>query len=88
MGCAAGDPLSPALFITALDSVWRQVHKHPCRNLGLSITPKWTLQEMSYADDIANLNINREEAEELLNTLWHESQKAAMSVNVAKTKVL
>ena len=43
---------------------------------------------MSYADDIANLNNNREEAEELLNILWHESQKAVMSVNMAKTKVL
>ena len=87
-GVLQGNPLSPALFITALTSVWRQVHKHPRGNLGLSITPEWTLHKMSYTDDIANLNNNREEAEELLNILWHESQKAVMSVNMAKTKVM
>ena len=43
---------------------------------------------MSYADDIATINNNREEVEELLNILRDESQKAAMSVNVVKTKAL
>ena len=53
-GVLQGCILSPILFVICLNSVWKRTPQH-----GWQIIPRWLPDELSYADDIAMIDITK-----------------------------
>ena len=91
-GVLQGDPMAPFLFIICLDYVLRQAISDED---GLTLKrrrsrryPPEVLADIDFADDIALLEDNIEEAEVLLHKVEQASQSIGLFLNAPKTKVM
>ena len=81
-GVLQGCILSPILFVLCLNSVWKRTPQH-----GWRIIPGWLLDEISYADDIAMIDITKMTG---IQTRFQEfsnkvNKTATMRINIPKT---
>ena len=83
-----GDVLTPFLFIIVMDYVIKRAARnhgfftHPRRS---SRYPQITLNELGFADDIANLENDMNGAQLQLNDLDTEGQIVGLGINIPKT---
>ena len=95
-GVLQGDTLAPFLFITVLDHALRQAMSGGKEEkLGFTIIPrrssrhpKEVLADLDFADDIALLSDDIENAQELLLRVETECNKVGLGLNGPKTKYL
>ena len=83
-GVKQGDPLSPILFNTALEEVFRKLD---WENKGISINGK-KLSNLRFADDIVLFSSDINELEGMLNELNELGKPAGLRINFEKTKIL
>ena len=81
-GVLQGCILSPSLFVLCLNSAWKITPQH-----GWQIIPGWLLDELSYADDIAMIDITKTTG---IQTRFQEfsdkvNETATMRINIPKT---
>lgn len=84
-GVKQGCILSPSLFGLLID---RPLHKVFVGNSGLRISPELQIEDLDFADDVAVLAENAEEAQKVLDSLCKQCAKVGLSINALKTKVL
>ena len=94
-GVLQGDTLAPFTFVIVLDYAWRKAMDGKEEDLGFTITPrrsrrhpKEVLDDLDFADDIALLPNEIEQAQELLLRVERECQKVGLGLNAKKTKSL
>ena len=94
-GVLQGDTLAPYLFIIVLDYALRQDIQSREVELGLTITtrkssrsPEVTLTDLDFADDIALLSNNMNQAQTLLTRVEQECAKVGLALNAKKTEVI
>ena len=94
-GVLQGDTLAPFLFIIVLDYAQRKAMDGKEDELGFTITPrrsrrhpKEVLADLDFADDIALLSDEIEQAQELLLRVENECKKVGLGLNAKKTKCL
>ena len=94
-GVLQGDTLAPFLFIIVLDYALRKAMDGKEDDLGFTITPrrsrrhpKEVLADLDFADDIALLSDEIEQAQELLLRVERECKKVGLGLNAKKTKSL
>lgn len=83
-GVRQGDPLSPRLFLAALEMIFKNLEWD---NLGLKIDGR-TLTHLRFADDIVLFANTSEELEKMINELAAESIKVGLKLNPDKTKIM
>lgn len=83
-GVKQGDPLSLDLFISLLESTFKQLDWH---NKRISIDGK-LLNHLRFADDITLIASSAEELQFLINSLCQESKKKGLIMNMTKTKLM
>ncbi|MFH4984690.1 hypothetical protein AB6A40_011399, partial [Gnathostoma spinigerum] len=82
-GVRQGDPISPKLFTTCLEMVFRNISWSG----GANIDGEWITQ-LRFADDIVLVSRDTTEAEKMLHELDQQGKKVGLKVNVAKTKFM
>ena len=94
-GVLQEDTLAPFLFIIVLDYALRKAMDGKEDDLGFTITPrrsrrhpKEVLADLDFADDIALLSDEIEQAQELLLRVERECKKVGLGLNAKKTKSL
>ena len=94
-GVLQGDTLAPFLFIIVLDYAMRQAISGKEEELGFTLHPrksrrhpKVVLTDLDFADDIALLSDEIEQAQELLSRVESECKKVGLCINAKKTKAL
>ena len=94
-GVLQGDTLAPYLFTIVLDYTMRQAVGDSEEKLGFELErrkssrhPAVTISDLDFADDIALLSENNEQAQQLLQNLEEESAKVGLHLNGKKTKVM
>ncbi|GFO27289.1 endonuclease-reverse transcriptase [Plakobranchus ocellatus] len=80
-GVRQGDPISPKLFITVIE----QVFKEADLKYGINIDGEY-LRDLRFADDVALCIEKEEEMEEHLERLNSESKKVGLKIHKGKTK--
>ena len=92
-GVLQGDTLAPFLFIIVLDYALRKAVAGREEELGFTITPrqsrrhaKVVLTDLDFADDIALLSDEVNQAQELLQRVEKECNKVGLNINAKKTK--
>ncbi|CAH2270055.1 jg17908 [Pararge aegeria aegeria] len=83
-GVKQGDPLSPKLFITVLESIFRKLN---WENKGIKINGKY-LSHLRFADDLVLLSEDPKELQYMLESLNRESETVGLEMNKGKTKVM
>lgn len=83
-GVRQGDPLSPKLFSSVLEMIFRSLD---WENLGLNIDGR-TLTHLRFADDIVLFAKTPGDLNRMLNELASESEKVGLKLNPEKTKVM
>jgi hypothetical protein len=97
VGVLQGDTLAPYLFDIVIDYVLRNATVN--RELGITLRgPKGTqsrttqqglyLTDLDYADDIALLSRNFEDAQKLLTRVEEEALKVGLKINIDKTEYM
>ena len=94
-GVLQGDTLAPFLFVIVLDYALRKAMAGKEEELGFTITPRKSrrhpkdfLADLDFADDIALLSDEMEQAQQLLSNVESECQKVGLGLNGPKTKFL
>ena len=98
-GVLQGDTLAPYLFAIVIDYVMRRAIGDRAHELGFtlyprksprvhSVNPAVNITDLCFADDIALLANNYQQAEELLRLVETEAAKVGLHVNVSKTKLM
>ena len=94
-GVLQGDTLAPYLFAIVLDHVMRQAVGTKINELGFELErrksrrhPAVVISDLDFADDIALLSEEIEQAQQLLHRVEHESAKVGLQLNDKKTKVM
>ena len=80
-GVRQGDTISPKLFVTTLESLFRRMKW----NEGISIDGE-NLTHLLFADDCVLFAKNAEELKRMMTKLQHESRKIGLEMNASKTK--
>ena len=90
-----GDTLAPYLFVITLDYAIRQALEGREEELGFEISkrrssrhPAIHLSDLSYADDIAFISKEVEQAQIMLNSIEKEAIKIGLHINANKTEVM
>ena len=92
-GVLQGDTLSPLLFVMALDRIMRlALNSSPLRGFLLRErdgrrNPEVRIPALAFADDIALIGNDFDEAQHMVNALQREALAAGLHINVSKTKV-
>ena len=94
-GVLQGDTLAPFLFVIVLDYALRKALDGKEEELGFTITPKRSrrhpkevITDLDFADDIALLSDEIEQAQKLLSSVERECNKVGLGLNAPKTKYL
>ena len=94
-GVLQGDTLAPFLFVIVLDYALRKALDGKEEELGFTITPrrsrrhpKEVITDLDFADDIALLSDEIEQAQKLLSSVERECNKVGLGLNAPKTKYL
>ena len=94
-GVLQGDTLAPYLFAIVLDYAMRQAVGGKENELGFELErrkssrhPAISISDLDFADDIALLSQNAEQAQQLLTQLEVEAAKVGLHLNGKKTKVM
>ena len=94
-GVLQGDTLAPYLFIIVLDYALRKAIGDKGNELGFTIKPRQSsrqhaqvITDLDFADDIALLSSEIEEAQELLNRVERECAVVGLGINAKKTKYI
>ena len=82
-GVRQGDPISPKLFSTAIETIFQTVDL----DKGINIDGE-TLTNLRFADDIALTTNNMTEMEEQLNRLNKKSKNIGLKMHKGKTKYM
>lgn len=82
-GVRQGDPISPKLFTTAIEEVFRRADLKE----GITIDGE-ELKDLRFADDVALCTTNTEQMESHLNILNKESKKIGLKIHKGKTKYM
>lgn len=83
-GVRQGDPISPKIFSAVLEMIFRNLN---WKNKGLNINGE-NLSHLRFADDLILFSENPKTLETMLQELATESEKAGLSMNLMKTKVM
>jgi len=87
-----GDALSCALFIIAIEPLLRQLNKNTnIKGIELvsnSGPEKFTVKDMSFADDITALCTNLEGIQEIINEYVNFSKYSGIKLNIEKTEIM
>ena len=93
-GVLRGDTLAPNIFAIVIDYIMRQTYMGREEELGFTLerrrsrrTPPVTVTDLDFADDLAIITEEIDQAQEILNRLESEAGNVGLSCN-AKTKVL
>ena len=93
-GVLQGDTLAPYLFAIVLDYVPRQTFAGRERDLGFKLyrersrrVPAVTVTDLDFADDLALLTEEMEQAQEILLRLENEAEKVGLMCNAKKTEI-
>ena len=94
-GVLQGDTLAPYLFAIVLDYAMRQTVGDDESKLGFELErrksrrhPAICISDLDFADDIALLSEDVDQAQQLLSRLEQESAKVGLHLNDKKTKVM
>ncbi len=94
-GVMQGDTLAPFLFIIVLDFALRTALEGREQELGFTINPrkssrhpKTTLADLDFADDMALLSDEVEQAQEMLHQVQAACKRVGLGLNAKKTKYL
>ena len=94
-GVLQGDTLAPYLFIIVLDYALRQAISGKEEQYGFTITPRKSKRvgpvmqtDFDFADDIALVSNNVEQAQQLLLRVEQECRKVGLGLNAKKTEVV
>ena len=94
-GVLQGDTLAPFLFIIVLDYAMRMAVKGKQLDLGFELTrkqsrrvPAKVITDLSYADDIALISQDIEQAQELLSNVETQALKLGLKINSRKTEIM
>ena len=94
-GVLQGDTLAPFLFIIVLDYALRKAINGREVELGFTIKPRrsrrhpsQTQTDLDFADDIALLSNEIEQAQKLLDAVQEECKKTGLHLNSSKTKFI
>ena len=83
-GVRQGDTISPKLFTTTLEDVFRSLNWN---DRGISINGS-KLSNLRFADDVTLIGEDLQELELSLNELSIESKQRGLKINMSKTKIL
>lgn len=83
-GVRQGDPLSPKLFSSVLEHIFRKTNWD---DYGININGK-KLNHLRFADDLILLSENQEGLKIMLTQLDRESKKVGLTMNPDKTKLM
>ena len=93
-GVLQGDTLAPYLFAIVLDYVLRKTFAGREKELGFQLyrqrsrrVPAVTVTDLDFADDLALLTEEMEQAQEILLRLENEAEKVGLMCNAKKTEV-
>lgn len=94
-GVLQGDTLAPFLFIIVLDYALRKAIAGREEGLGFTLKPRRSsrhpavmLTDLDYADDIALISRQVEQAQELLSRVEEKCAKVGLGLNAKKTEVI
>ena len=94
-GVLQGDTLAPFLFVITLDNAMRQAIGGHEEEFGFEITKKQSrrhsatiLTDLSYADDIALVSEEVEQAQLMLTNIEIEVAKIGLHINAKKTEIM
>lgn len=83
-GVRQGDTISPKLFISVLESVFKKID---WSEMGIKINGEY-LSHLRFADDIILIAANLDQAQVMLEQLNEESNKVGLKMNLSKTKYM
>jgi len=83
-GARQGDTISPKLFTTTLESVFKKLD---WSEMGININGKY-LNHLRFADDIVLMAVDLDQAEVMLRQLNEEANKIGLKMNLTKTKIM
>ena len=83
-GVRQGDTISPKLFTSTLESVFKKLD---WSKMGININGKY-LSHLRFADDIVLMALDLDQAQVMLQQLNEESSKVGLKMNLSKTKVM
>ncbi len=93
-GVLQGDTLAPYLFAIVLDYVMRKTYQGREEELGFHLqkrqsqrVPPTIVTDLDFADDLALISEETEQAQEALTRLEHEAGKVGLHCNAKKTEI-
>ena len=94
-GVLQGDTLAPYLFAIVIDYVMRQAIGDKAEELGFKLhqrrssrIPAKVITDLMFADDIALLSEEIDQAQELIKRVEEEAEKVGLHVNAKKTELM
>ena len=85
-GVRQGDPISPKLFTSVLEIIFRKV-KWTKNNYGININGR-RLSNLRFADDIVLFATSAKKLEKMMNELNDKSKEVGLNMNPMKTKLM
>src|SRR6202012_1936086 len=83
-GVRQGDTISPKLFTTSLESVFKKLEWN---EMGININGNF-LNHLRFADDTILIAADRDQLQTMMNQLHQESSEIGLKMNLSKTKVM
>ena len=88
-GTKQGDPISPILFNTILETIMRRLkNSWSLKKYGISLGNNLLLQNLRFADDLLLMGTSLKQVEHMLNDLANEASLAGLQLHQGKTKIL